>query len=177
MRLLTIIDQDFEELECVGACALWLRAGIDVDIAAVNEVEATGRFGITLGKLHNLKDIKKEEYDAVFLPGGPHHKKILVNEEVKEIFDYFVKNQKVVLAICAGPTVLGKWGYLKGKKYTCFTSMNDDFGGTYVDQYAVIDGNLVTGRSAAATIDFGFAGIEVMLGKEKAEDVKKTIYY
>ncbi len=177
MKVLTIIDQNFEELECVGACALWLRAGIDVDVAAVGATEATGRFGITLGKLQNLKDVKKEEYDAIFLPGGPHHKAILDNDEVKAIFDYFLSNNKIVMAICAGPTVLGKWGYLKGKKYTCFTSMNDDFGGTYVDQYAVIDGKLVTGRSAAATIDFGFAGIEVMLGKEKAEEVKKSIYY
>ena len=132
---------------------------------------------INLGKLKNLKDIKKEDYDAIFLPGGPHHKKIAVNEDVKNIFDYFVTNNKVVMAICAGPTVLGMWGYLKGKNYTCFTSLNKDFGGNYIDQYAVIDGNLVTGRSAAATIDFGFACIEVMLGKEKADEVKASIYY
>ena len=40
--------------------------------------------------------------------------------------------------------------YLKGKNYTCFTSMNEDFGGTYVDTYAVRDGNIITGKSAAA---------------------------
>ena len=34
--------------------------------------------------------------------------------------------------------------------------MNEDFGGTYIDQYAVADGNIITGRSAAAVIDFAF---------------------
>ena len=63
------------------------------------------------------------------------------------------------------------------KNYTCFTSMNEDFGGTYVDRYAVIDGNIITGRSAAAVIDFAFALIEKLLGKESCDKVKASIYY
>ena len=55
--------------------------------------------------------------------------------------------------------------------------MNEDFNGTYVDQYTVTDGNLITGRSAAAVIDFAFAIIEKLAGKEKAEAVKNEIYY
>lgn len=177
MKILTIVEQGFEELECVGACALWLRGGIEVDVYTVGAEEATGRFGLTLAHLKELNTVELNQYDAVFIPGGPHFKKIEANERVREIVDYFWKNNKVVAAICAAPTVLGRWGYLKGKNYTCFTSMNDDFGGSYVDQYAVIDGKLVTGRSAAATIDFGFAVMEVLCGKEKADTVKKEIYY
>ena len=55
--------------------------------------------------------------------------------------------------------------------------MNEDFGGTYVDRYAVIDGNIITGRSAAAVIDFAFAFIEKLLGKESCDKVKASIYY
>ncbi|WP_428042147.1 DJ-1/PfpI family protein, partial [Candidatus Avelusimicrobium fimicolum] len=66
---------------------------------------------------------------------------------------------------------------LKGKNYTCFTSMNEDFGGIYHDDYAVTDGNIVTGKSAAATIDFAFAVLEAVAGQETANKTKKEIYY
>ena len=88
-----------------------------------------------------------------------------------------MENNKIVAAICAAPTILGRQGYLKDRNYTCFTSMNEDFGGTYVDQYTVSDGNLITGRSAAASIDFAFAFMEKLIGKEKCEEVKTSIYY
>ena len=89
----------------------------------------------------------------------------------------FVETDKVVAAICAGPTLLGHAGYLKGKNYTCFTSMNEDFGGTYHDDYAVTDGNIITAKSAAATLEFAFAIIEKLLGQEVADKTKKEIYY
>ena len=55
--------------------------------------------------------------------------------------------------------------------------MNEDFGGTYHDDYAVTDGNIVTGKSAAATIDFAFAVLQAVAGKEAADKTKKEIYY
>ena len=84
---------------------------------------------------------------------------------------------RITAAICAGPTILGRAGYLKGRKYTCFTAMNQDFGGTYQEDYAVKDGNVITGKSAAATIDFAFMVLEAVAGKEAAEQTKKEIYY
>ena len=55
--------------------------------------------------------------------------------------------------------------------------MNEDFKGTYVDTYAVRDGKIITGKSAAGTIDFGFKIVETLLGKSKAEETKNTIFY
>ena len=66
---------------------------------------------------------------------------------------------------------------LKNKKYTCFTSMNEAFGGEYVDTYVVKDGKIITARSAAASIDFAFKIMEVIKGKEVEEKIKKQIYY
>ena len=55
--------------------------------------------------------------------------------------------------------------------------MNEDFGGTYQYAYTVTDGNLITGISAAASIEFAFAIIEKLLGQEKTKEVKQSIYY
>ena len=55
--------------------------------------------------------------------------------------------------------------------------MNEDFSGTYCDDYAVTDGQIITGKSAAAAIDFGFAILQALCGKDAADKTKKDIYY
>ena len=177
MKVLCILTNGFEELEAVGTIALLRRAGITIDIYAIDDVQACGRFNLMISQLNNLNDVNVNDYDALFLPGGPHYAKLEANETVLNIIDIFMKANKCVSAICAAPTILGHRGYLKGKNYTCFTSMNEDFGGTYVDTYAVRDGNIITGKSAAAVIDFAFEIIAYLLGEEKANEVKKAIYY
>lgn len=177
MKVLCILTNGFEELEAVGTIALLRRAGIQIDVHAIDDIQACGRFNLMISQLNNLNDVNIEAYDALFLPGGPHYAQLEANETVLSIIDYFIQANKCVSAICAAPTILGHRRYLKGKNYTCFTSMNEDFGGTYVDAYAVRDGNIITGKSAAAVIDFAFEIIAYLLGEEKANEVKKAIYY
>lgn len=177
MKVMCILTDGFEELEAIGTIALLRRAGITIDVYAIDNTNTTGRFDITCANLKDLKDADINAYDMLFLPGGPHYQKLEKDERVLSILKHFIENNKLVSAICAAPTILGKQGYLKNKKYTCFTSMNEDFGGTYIDQYTVTDGNIITGRSAAAVIDFAFAIIEKLEGKEKADEVKASIYY
>ena len=177
MKVLCILTDGFEELEAVGTIALLRRAQIEIDVAALDATKACGRFQIAMDDLKNLDDVQVSDYDVLFLPGGPHYQKLEADARVQAILKDFVESNKVVASICAAPTIVGRAGYLKGKQYTCFTSMDEDFGGTYVDQYAVVDGNMITGRSAAAVIDFAFAIIEKLCGKEHANSVKQSIYY
>lgn len=173
-----LMDDGFEELEAMGPIALLKRAGVDVDIvAANNKEEVTGRFGITYSPAKPMKGYDFSEIDALILPGGPHYQKLQSNPAVLEVIKAVDANPDQILgAICAAPTILGHLGLLKGKNYTCFTSMDEDFGGTYQDVKAVTDGNLVTGRSAAAAIEFAYALMEKLLGKEKTDEVKASIY-
>ena len=175
-NVLCILLDGFEELEAVGTIALLRRAGITVDIATDGKTQVTGRYGINLFDILDLKTLNYKKYDMLFVPGVPHYAKILQNDLYLDIIKYYFKN-KSIATICAGPTILGRLGLLKNKSYTCFESMNEDFGGNYVDSYAVKDGNLITGKSAAATIDFGFMIIEYLHGKAASDEIKKQIYY
>lgn len=177
MKVLCILTDGFEELEAVGTIALLRRANIEIDVCALDATKACGRFNIAMDDLKNLDDVNVNEYGVLFLPGGPHYQKLEADSRVQAILKSFVEENKIVASICAAPTIVGRAGYLKGKNYTCFTSMNEDFGGTYVDQYAVVDENMITGRSAAAVIDFAFAIIEKLCGKDYANEVKQSIYY
>ncbi|MCR4698034.1 MAG: DJ-1/PfpI family protein [Bacilli bacterium] len=177
MKILMVVTDGFEDIEAVGTLAILRRAQLDVTFAAIDNTHALGRYGVNITDLVNLKDVNIDEYDMLIIPGGPEYIAEEKNPEFLKMVLNFASHGKYIAAICAGPTILGHLGLLKGKKYTCFTSMNEDFGGTYVDQYAVVDGKFITGRSAAAVIDFGFAIVETLCGKEYAQKVKDSIYY
>ena len=176
-KVCMILTDGFEEIEAVGTYAILRRGGLTVDIYSLLDQDATGRFGLTCTKLHPFSKLNASEYEALIIPGGPEYKALEASPAVQALIKTFMDGNKVVAAICAGPTLLGHAGYLKGKNYTCFTSMNEDFGGIYHDDYAVRDGHIITGKSAAATIDFAFLILETIAGKDTADKTKKEIYY
>lgn len=177
MKILVVITDGFEDIEAIGTVAILRRARLDVTFAAIDATSARGRYNIHVDNLKNLSEINTSEYGRLVIPGGPEY---LVEEKnpdfLKRILSFYNQG-KYIAAICAAPTILGHLGLLKGKNYTCFTSRDEDFGGTYIDKYVVTDGNLITGRSAAAVIDFAFAIIEAVSGKKEAEEVARSIYY
>ena len=176
-KVCLIVTDGFEEAEAVATFAILRRAGLTVDIFSLTQGNATGRFGLTCTALKPFSQLSGADYDALVLPGGPQYAALEKSAGVQALLKEFITANKVVAAICASPTILGRAGYLKGKKYTCFTSMNADFGGTFTGDYVTVDGNIITGKSAAATIDFGLTIVEKLLGHEKADEVKKSIYY
>ncbi len=176
-KVCLVLTDGFEEAEAVATFAILRRAGLVVDIYSLTQGDATGRFGLTCTALKPFSQLNGADYDALVLPGGPQYAALEKSEGVQALIKEFISAHKVVAAICASPTILGHAGYLKGKNYTCFTSMNEDFGGHFTGQYTTVDDNIVTGQSAAASIDFGFAIVEKLLGPEKAEQIKKSVYY
>ncbi len=177
MKACMILTDGFEEMEAVGTYAILRRGGLDVDIYSLRGQKATGRFGLTCAELKPFADFKDDNYAALVLPGGPQYKELEACERLQELLRDFDDTGRYLCAICASPTILGRAGLLKGKNYTCFTSMNEDFGGTYHDDYAVTDGKIITGKSAAGTLEFGFAILRALLGEETEEKTKKEIYY
>lgn len=83
-----------------------------------------------------------------------------------------------VAAICAAPTLLGKWGLLEGKKAVCYPGMEDRLTGALVqDAGTVQDGRIITGRAAGSAFDFGLALVEALAGREAAERVRAAVHY
>lgn len=176
-KVCVVLTNGFEELEAVGSFAILRRGGLTVDVFSLTNANATGRFGLTCTALQPFSKLDGAQYDALVLPGGPQYAELEKSAGVQTLIKEFMAAGKVVAAICASPTILGHAGYLKGKNYTCFTAMNEDFGGHFTGDYVAVDGNIITGQSAAATVDFGFAIVEKLLGKAHAEQIKESIYY
>lgn len=177
MRICTILSNGFEEVEAIGTIALLKRSGLEVDIYNLHGNSASGKHQLVLSNLKQFENIHFNDYDALLIPGGPHYVELEKNSQVKDVITMFMEANKLVCGICAAPTIFGHMGYLKDKNYTCFTCMDEDFGGTYIDEYVVCDQNLITARSAAASIDFAFAIIRTLQGEAQEKKIKEEIYY
>lgn len=175
MRVVVLIDNGYEELETMAPVALLKRGGVDVDLVRLSD-EVTGRFGIQYGPTIAYEDYDFDKADCLVLPGGPQYQAMRKDQRVLAQIHAFAE-KKMIGAICAAPTILGQEGLLKGKNYTCFESLNDDFGGTFHSSYVVRDGNLITSCSAASAIEFGFALLEALTGKTHTDEVKESVYY
>ena len=177
MKLMCILTNGFEDIEAIGTIAILRRAGITIDVYSLHGTTAIGRYNIEISNLLNLENLDLDQYGCLFIAGGPEYVELEQNEFFIKVIKHFYKNNKYIASICAGPTILGHLGFLKDTKYTCFTSMNEDFGGTYVDVYCINDKHMITGKSAAAVIDFSFLIIKTLFGEDLEKKIKNQIYY
>ena len=177
MKVLNILTNGFEEIEALGTIDILRRGGVTIDVFSLHGETLAGAHGIKITDLKNYKLANLDNYDCLFIAGGGQYQELEQNEDFKKIIRHFSDNDKYIAAICAAPIILGHMGLLKGKSYTCFNSMNEDFGGTYVDHYAVSDGKLITGKGPMATLEFALLLLEKIGSKEAAEFVKESSFY
>ena len=169
----------FEEVEALAPLDILRRAGVEVSTVGVTGVYVTGAHDIVVKADIELADIKKEELDAVILPGGLGGTNNMdASSEVKKIVQYAADNNKLVCAICAAPSILGKMGLLDGKEATCYPGFEDTFkGGKYVKQSVVKCNNFITSDGMGSGYKFGFEITAALCGKETADKIKEQIQY
>ena len=177
MKVLVILTNGFEEMEALGTIDVLRRGGVVVDVFSLHGPTLMGAHNVKISDLENYKEADLDNYDCLFIAGGPQYQELETNSDFLNIIKYFSNKDRYIGAICAAPTILGKLGLLKGKEYTCFNSMNEDFGGTYIDHYAVKDGKLVTGKGPMATIEFALLLLETITNKNTSETVKEGSFY
>lgn len=162
----------FEEAEALVTVDILRRAGYKVTCVGVDKKEITGAHGIKV-----IADIKSGEFspvalEAVVLPGGmPGTRNLMANATACNAAKYAFKEGKVVAAICAAPSVLGRLGILKGKAATCYPGFEEELtGARFVNAPAVTDGNVITAKGAGAVFEFGFAIVDRLKGKVGASN-------
>lgn len=179
-RAAIVFDEGFEEVEALAPVDMLRRGGVQVDMVCNQNAESvSGRSGVKIDNLIPFDQYDFSQADALILPGGTHFKKLEANEALKEqIAAFDADENKILAAICASPTILGRMGLLRDREYVCFVPMNEDFGGESTpDALVVVDDKLITGRSAAAAIEFGLTLLEELAGEEARKEVEKGIIY
>jgi protease I len=168
-QVVIVVAQEFEDIELLYPVLRLSEEGAEIVVVPVhkglhprpqfNEKPVTGRFGHTVPipvmkegnryKVKNLEDVKADELDCLFFPGGYSPDVLRWHAGTLELVRECHKRGKLLATICHAPWVLISAGVLKGKRATGYDAVRDDMvnaGALFVDVPAVRDGNIITSR-------------------------------
>lgn len=191
----------FEMIEALTPVDYLRRAGVEVTTVAVPSPTMNDPYIVI--SVHNvpvIADMSFEEFkenfsnhlpDLVFCPGGmPGSANLGANGDVIDFIKKCHAEGKYVSAICAAPAVvLAKTGILKGRKWTCYTGMEDEVKNYCTEELSceealegslhttsspfVTDGNVITSRGAGTAEQFSMELVRLLEGEEKASVIKE----
>ena len=177
--VLVPLAQGCEELEAITITDLLTRAGIKVVTAGLDDQVVVASRGIKLIPDKLLNEVLEDNFDMIVLPGGLPGADHLNNDpRIQTIVKKLAANNKYTAAICAAPRVLATAGILEGKHATSFPGALDQFpvnNMTYEERSVVIDGNVITSRGPGTAMDFTLTLIELLLSKEKRDEVEEGL--
>lgn len=180
-RIAVLVADGFEEIELTGPVWYFRELGATVDIVAPKYNPAPERYGLAypeMSKTHVMAiqylqpvgwikfdrtadQIKVNDYDAVFIPGGAWNPDNLrYDKDVIKFIQDFNQSGKLIAAICHAPVVLASADIIKGRKLTGYWNIQVDLknaGAKVVEAPVVTDGNLVTSRHPIDVADFSRA--------------------
>ncbi|MGC2062533.1 MAG: type 1 glutamine amidotransferase domain-containing protein [Thermodesulfovibrionales bacterium] len=149
MKALIISADNFEDTELLVPYYRLQEEGIRVDVASMQTGSIKGKHGYEVKVTKALKDVRREDYDILILPGGSAPEAVRKEKVALDIAKYFFKTNKPVAAICHGGQTLISAGLVKGRHVTCYKSVAPEMkeaGALYEDTEVVVDGTLVTSR-------------------------------
>lgn len=169
-----------EEIEALCPVDVLRRAGIEVKTVGVTGNTVTGSHNIEIKADIAISDAVFDNLEGIILPGGmPGTLNLEKDETVQKFIDFADKNNLLIGAICAAPSILGHKGILRDKKAVCFPGFEEDLvGATVLSVPAVADGNIVTGWGAGGAFEFSFAVLQALTGdKEAADTLSKNMKF
>ena len=175
-----LLAPGFEEAEALVPADLLRRANIETALVSIQGDTVTGSHGITVTADTLLEKIDLSKAEMIVLPGGGTGVKNLGAEPAVERLVRQAADQNIwVAAICAAPTLLGRWGLLEGRKAICYPGLEEQLTGAQVQTAPgeIKDGKIITGRAAGSAFDLGAELIEALLDRAAADKVLEAICY
>ena len=173
-----LLGTGFEVTEAMVPLVMMRRAGIDVCTVGINGKTVYGSREIGIVADLELGEMDLTNLEGIILPGGLGGvASIKASQSALDAVKFAFDNNKLVAAICAGPTVLAMLGITDGKRATCYPGCETQMGSAVMvpDAAAVTDGNVITGTSAGCAIPFALQLITALKGKEAADNVAQQI--
>ena len=171
------LDNGFEEIEAITTIDLLRRANIALTTVSITGSELVlGAHNIAVKADGLIEKIDFSDAETLILPGGATKL-----GECAALCDLLVnhnKENKLIAAICAAPSILGKMELLIGKKACCFPSFEDKLIGADVsfDDVCVAD-NIITSRGAGTAHKLAFKLVEILKDKKTSDDLRSSMIY
>ncbi|QET01731.1 type 1 glutamine amidotransferase [Cupriavidus pauculus] len=167
-KVAILVTDGFEQVELLAPRKALDEAGAQTSVVSPQDKQVKGwnftDWGETVPVDVPLAQAKPEQFDALLLPGGVINPDTLrMQPEAVAFVKAFVDAKKPIASICHGPWTLIEAGAVKGSRMTSWPSLRTDLtnaGAEWVDEEAVVDGNLVTSRNPDDIPAFSRAAIE-----------------
>ena len=170
----------FEEVEALCPLDILRRAGLEVTTVGVGGKDMIiGSHGIAIQT--DIPDVMYRDSapDMVIFPGGmPGSTNLDESKIVDSALRAAAKKGAFLCAICAAPLVLGKRGYLNGKKAVCYPGFEQYLDGATVPENKTVirDGNVLTAQGMGVAFEFGLELVRALKDNETAEKIKASVF-
>ncbi len=170
----------FEEVEALCPLDILRRANLEVTTVGIGGKDMiVGSHGITVQA--DIPDVMYRDSapEMIILPGGmPGSTNLDESKIVDTALRVAAKKGAYLCAICAAPLVLGKRGYLEGKRAVCYPGFEQFLNGATVSETETVvkDGNVITAKGMGAAFDFGLELVRALKDDETAESIKKSVF-
>ena len=167
-KIATLITNMFEDIEYMDPARAFNEAGHEVfTIETEAGKEVKGKQGDAMVTIdHGIDDVKPEDFDALFLPGGFSPDLLRADGRFVEFTKAFMDAKKPVFAICHGPQLLISAKALEGRDSTGYKSIGQDMlyaGAKFVDKEVVVCQNqLVTSRQPEDILAFNRESLKLL---------------
>lgn len=173
-----LLTNGFEDIEALETLDILRRAGLDAKTVGISEKTVVSSHGVTVLCDLAFEDTDFSDMRMLILPGGPGHTAFSDSDKVLKLIKAAYSKGLYIAAICASPSVIGKLGLLKGKRFTCFPGFEEMVeGGIYSPEKVVSDGQFITAKGAGAASEFGFEIVTLFKGERKASELKSSMQY
>src|SRR5215212_2245473 len=156
-KIATLVAEGVEDLEYYVPMMRLQEEGIHVLTAALEIKPIHGKYGLEITPETKIDSLSAHDLFALIIPGGWAPDKLRRHSSVKEIVHNMDSQGKPIGIICHGGLIAISAGIMKGRRATGSLGIKDDIinaGGTWVDEAAFREGNLVWGRVVADIPDF-----------------------
>ncbi len=179
MKVLVPLAPGFEEIEAITVIDILRRAGVEVITAGTTSQPITASRGTRHIPDCALDDVNAGDFDMIVLPGGqPGTNNLRADPRIRRIIENIQQRNGRIAAICAAPGILAAYGVLEGRAATSHPVARDEVAARaarYSEERVVVDGPVVTSRSAGTAMEFAFKLVEVLCGPEKVAEVNKGV--
>lgn len=169
IRVLCLLEKDFEDLELWYPVLRLREAGVSVDLAAPEKDKVYyGKYGVPAEATIALKDVDPDTYDGLLVPGGWAPDKLRRYDEVISIVQAMDANKKPIGHICHAGWVLTSANIVQGRNVTSTPGIKDDMihaGAIWLDEPVVVDEHIVSSRRPPDLPDYMKAYIKVLLNE------------
>ena len=156
-KIATLVAEGVEDLEYYVPMMRLQEEGAEVLTAALDLKTIHGKNGLEITPDTKIESLNADNLFALVVPGGWAPDKLRRHSAVKDLVKAMDSKGKTIGIICHGGLIAISAGIMKGRRATGSLGIKDDIlnaGGSWADEPAFREGNLVWGRVVADIPDF-----------------------